>query len=59
MYKEKSLIVLYKAIVRVCQTSLRTLYTGWNPYLRKDIYVDMYILYLKKYRGEQLNSFQD
>ena len=50
-YKEKSLIVpLYKAIVR---THLEYCIQAWIPYLRKDI--DM----LEKYRGEQLNSFQN
>ena len=50
-YKEKSLIVpLYKAIVR---PHLEYCIQAWIPYLRKDI--DM----LEKYRGEQLNSFQD
>ena len=51
-YKEKSLIVpLFKAIVR---PHLEYCIQAWSPYLRKDI--DML---LKKYRGEQLNSFQD
>ena len=50
-YKDKSLIVpLYKAIVR---PHLEYCIQAWSPYLRKDI--DM----LEKYRGEQLNSFQD
>ena len=50
-YKDKSLIVLlYKAIVR---PHLEYCIQAWHPYLRKD--VDM----LEKYRGEQLNSFQD
>ena len=50
-YKEKSLIVpLYKAIVR---PHLEYCIQAWNPYRRKDI--DM----IEKYRGEQLNSFQD
>ena len=49
-YKEKSLIVpMYKAIVR---PHLEYCIQAWSPYLRKDIC-------LKKYRGEQLNSFQD
>ena len=44
-YKENSLIVpLYKAIVR---PHLEYCIQAWSPYLRK------------KYRGEQLNSFQD
>ena len=52
IYKEKSLIVpLYKAIVR---PHLEYSIHAWSPYLRKDIYIC-----LKKYRGEQLNSFQD
>ena len=51
IYKEKSLIVpLYKAIVRPL---LEYCIQAWNPYLRKDIDIC-----LKKYRGEQLNSFQ-
>ena len=51
IYKEKSLIVLlYEAIVR---PHLEYCIQAWNPYLRKDI--DM----LEKYRGEQLNSFQN
>ena len=50
-YKEKSVIVpLHKAIVRHL---LEYCIEAWSPYLRKDI--DM----LEKYRGEQLNSFQD
>ena len=50
-YKEKSLIIaLYKAIVR---PHLEYCIQTRNPHLRKD--VDM----LKKYRGEQLNSFQN
>ncbi len=50
-YKDKSLIVpLYKAIVR---PHLEYCIQAWSQYLRKDI--DM----LEKYRGEQLNSFQD
>ena len=50
-YKENSLIVLlYKAIVI---PHLEYCIQAWSPYLRK--YIDM----LKKYRGEQLNSFQD
>ena len=50
-YKEKSVIIpLYKAIVR---PHLEYCIQAWSPYLRKDI--DM----LEKYRGEQLNSFQD
>ena len=50
-YKDKSLIApLYKAIVR---PHLEYCIQAWSPYLRKDI--DM----LEKYRGEQLNSFQD
>ena len=50
-YKENSLIVpLYKAIVRYhLQYCIQT----WNAYLRKYKYM------LEKYRGEQLNSFQD
>ena len=53
-YKEKSLIVpLYKAIVR---PHLEYCIQAWNPHLRKDIYID---ICLKKYRGEQLNSFKD
>ena len=50
-YKEKSLIVpLYKAIVR---PHVEYCIQAWSPYIRKD--KDM----LEKYRGEQLNSFQD
>ena len=50
-YKEKSLIIpLNKAIVR---PHLEYCIQAWNPYLRNNI--DM----LEKYRGEQLNSFQD
>ena len=50
-YKEKSLIIpLYKAIVR---PHSEYCIQAWNPYLRKDVEC------LKKYRGEQLNSFQD
>ncbi len=50
-YKEKSLIVpLHKAIVR---PHLEYCSEAWSPYLRKDIYM------LEKYRGEQLNSFQN
>ena len=50
-HKEKSFIVpLYKAIVR---PHFEYCIHAWSPYLRKDI--DM----LDKYRGEQLNSFQD
>ena len=50
-YKEKSLIApLNKAIVR---PHLKYCIQAWNSHLRKDI--DM----LEKYRGEQLNSFQD
>ena len=50
-YKENSLIVpLYKAIVR---PHLEYCIQAWSPYLRRDIYM------LEKYRGEQLNSFQD
>ena len=53
-YKEKSFIVpLYKAIV---SPHLEYCIQVWNPHLRKDIYI--YIC-LKKYRGEQLNSFQN
>ena len=49
-YKENSLIVpLYKAISR---PHLEYCIQAWSPYLRKDI--DM----LKKYTGEQVNSFQ-
>ena len=51
-YKEKSLIIpLYKAIVR---PHLEYCIEAWNPHLGKD--VDMLE---KKYRGEQLNSFQN
>ena len=51
-YKEKSLIIpLYKAIVR---PHLEYCIQAWHPHLRKD--VDMLE---KKYRGEQLNSFQN
>ena len=50
-YKENSLIVpLYKANGR---PHLEYCIQEWSPYPRKDI--DMF----KKYRGEQLNSFQD
>ena len=50
-YKENNLIVpLYKAIVR---SHLEYCIQAWSPYLRK------YFICLKKYRGEQLNSFQD
>ena len=50
-YKDKSLIVpLYKAIVR---HHLEYCIQAWSPYLRKDL------ICLKKYREEQLNSFQD
>ena len=50
-YKENSFIItLYQAIVR---PHLEYCIQAWNPYLRKD--VDMLE---KKYRGEQLNSFQ-
>ena len=50
-YTDKSLIVpLYKTIVR---PHLEYGIHAWSPYLTK--YIDM----LKKYRGEQLNSFQD
>ena len=50
-YKDKNLIVpLYKAIVR---PHLEYCIQAWSPYLRKDTYM------LDKYRGEQLNSFQD
>ena len=48
-YKDKSLIVpLY-----LVRPHLEYCIQAWSPYLRKDI--DM----LEKYRGEQLNSFQD
>ena len=51
-YKENSLIVpLYKAIVI---PQLEYCIQAWSPYIRKDI--DMIE---KKYRGEQLNAFQD
>ena len=51
-YKDKSLIIyLYKAIFR---PHLDYCIQAWSPYIRKDI--DMLE---KKYRGEQLNSFQD
>ena len=51
-YKEKSLIVpLYKAIVR---PHLEYCIQAWSPYLMKDMEIC-----LKKFRGEQLNSFQD
>ena len=51
-YKEKSLIVpLYKAIVR---PHLEYCIHAWSPYLRKDLEIC-----LNKFRGEQLNSFQD
>ena len=50
-YKEKSLIIpQYKAIVR---PHLEYCIQASNPHIRK--YVDM----LEKYRGEQLNSFQN
>ena len=50
-YTENSLIVpLYKAIVR---PHLEYRIQACSPYLRKDI--DMF----EKYRGEQLNSFQN
>ena len=53
-YKEKSLIVpLYKAIVR---PHLEYCIQAGSPYLRKDIYTCICLI---KYRGEQLNSFQD
>ena len=52
-YKEKSLIVpLHKAIVR---PHLEYCIQAWSPYLRKDIES----ICLKKFRGEQLNSFPD
>ena len=48
-YKEKSLIVpQYKAMII---PHLEYCIQAWSPYLRKDIC-------LKKYTGEQLNSFQ-
>ena len=48
-YQEKFDVPLYKAIVRphLC-------IEAWRPYLRKDLDI-----LEKKYRGEQLNSFQD
>ena len=50
-YKDKSLIIpLYKAIVR---PHLEYCIHAWNPHLRKDV------ICLNKYRGEQLNSFQN
>ena len=49
-YKEK-VVPLYKAIVR---PHLEYCIQAWNPHLRKDISIC-----LKKYRGEQINSFQD
>ena len=50
-YKDISLIVpLCKAIVR---PHLEYCIQSWSPYLRKYIYM------LEKYRGEELNSFQD
>ena len=50
-YKENSVSVpLYKAIVR---SHFEYCIQAWNPYHRK------YIHMLDKYRGEQLNSFQD
>ena len=50
-YTEKSLIVLlYKAIVI---PHLEYCIHAWGPNLSK--YIDL----LEKYRGEQLNSFQD
>ena len=53
-HKDKSLIVpLYKAIVR---PHLKYCIQAWSPYLRKDIGLD---ICLKKYGGEQLNSFQN
>ena len=51
-YKEKSLIIpLCKAIVR---PHLEYCIQAWNPHFRKDV-----DFFLKKYRGEQLNSFQN
>ena len=51
-YKEKSLILpLYKAIVR---PHLEYCIQSWSLYLRKVI-----AICLKKFRGGQLNSFQD
>ena len=53
-YKDKSLIVpLYKAIV-IPRSPIEYCIQAWSPYLRKDIDIC-----LKKYREEQLNSFQD
>ena len=50
-YREKRLIVpLYKAIIR---PHLEYCIHAWSPYLRKDIFL------LEKYRGEQVNSFQN
>ena len=52
-YKENTLIVpLYKVIVR---PHLEYCIQAWNPHFRK--YIDIGLL--EKYRGEQLNSFQD